>query len=80
VIAGTYDDFEPRLKSTRENIYHSGPREKTQRTRRLPGKIRSLPLAEIGDFFVQMGEGSLEGLAMVGMSGGREVVGDTDAR
>ena len=43
-------------------------------------KYGVFPLAEIGDFFVQMGEGSFEGLAMVGMSGGREVVGDTDAR
>src|SRR6266550_3595382 len=35
-------------------------------------------LTQIGDFFVEMGEGGFKGLAMVGMSGGSEVVHDTD--
>ena len=40
----------------------------------------SLSLAEVGDFFVEVSEGGFEGLAMVGVSGGSEVVGDADAR
>lgn len=34
-------------------------------------------LAEVGDFLVEVGESSFEGLAVVGMSGGGEVVHDT---
>ncbi len=37
-------------------------------------------LTQIGDFLVEMGEGGFEGLAMVWMSGGSEVVHDADAR
>ncbi len=37
-------------------------------------------LTQIGDFFVEMREGSFERFAMVGMSGGSEVVGDAGAR
>jgi hypothetical protein len=37
-------------------------------------------LTQIGDFFVEVGEGGFERFAMVGMSGGSEVVGDADAR
>jgi hypothetical protein len=40
----------------------------------------SVPLTQIGDFFVEVGEGGFEGLAMVGMSGGSEIVHDADTR
>lgn len=37
-------------------------------------------LAEVGNFFVEVGEGGFEGFAMVGMSGGGEIVDDAGAR
>ena len=37
-------------------------------------------LSQIGDFFVEVGEGGFEGFTVVGMSGGGEVVHDADTR
>ena len=37
-------------------------------------------LREIGYFFVQVSEGSFEGLAMIGVESGGEVIGDAGAR
>jgi hypothetical protein len=37
-------------------------------------------LTEVGDFLVEVGEGGFEGLAMVGVGGVGEVVGDSRAR
>jgi hypothetical protein len=39
-----------------------------------------LKLTQVGDFFVEVGEGGFEGFAMVGVSSGREVVHDSDTR
>jgi len=33
-------------------------------------------LAEVGDFFVEVGQGGFEGFAVVGVGGGGEVIGD----
>ena len=41
--------------------------------------IYSEKLAEVGDFFVEVGESGFEGFAVVGMSGGGEIVGDAGA-
>ena len=37
-------------------------------------------LGEVGDFFVEVGQGGFEGFAVIGMSGGAEIVGDAGAR
>src|SRR6266852_4405016 len=37
-------------------------------------------LGEVGDFFVEVGQGGFQGFAVIGMSGGAEVVGDAGAR
>jgi len=44
------------------------------------GPHRKFQLAEVGDFFVEVGEGGFERLAVVGVSGGSEIVHDVDAR
>ena len=44
------------------------------------GELAAFSLAEVGDFFVEVGEGGFEGFAVVGMGGGSEIVGDADAR
>jgi hypothetical protein len=44
------------------------------------GKDYGDGLAEIGYFFVEVGEGGFEGLLVVGMGGGGEIVHDVDAR
>ena len=36
-------------------------------------------LAEVGDFLVEVGESGFEGFAVLGVSGGREVIDDTGA-
>ena len=41
--------------------------------------MRHVELAEVCDFFVEVGEGGFEGFAVVGVGGGGEVVGDADA-
>jgi hypothetical protein len=52
---------------------HRGLRtEGTEKTRRRSG--------EVGDFFVEVGEGGFQGFAVVGVRGGVEVVRDADAR
>jgi hypothetical protein len=37
-------------------------------------------LGQVGDFFVEVGEGGFEGFAVIGVGGGGEVVGDAGAR
>ena len=37
-------------------------------------------LGEVGDFFVEVGQGSFEGFAVIGVSGATEIVGDAGAR
>ena len=37
-------------------------------------------LGEVGDFFVEVGQGGFQGFAVIGMRGGGEVVGDAGAR
>ena len=41
---------------------------------------RSKLLGEIGDFFVEMGEGGFQGFAVIGVGGGRQIVQDARAR
>jgi hypothetical protein len=48
--------------------------------RHLTEIARFFSLAEVGDFFVEVGEGGFEGFAVIGVSGGGEVVGDSSAR
>ncbi len=70
----------------RERAEDSKRKDLTQRTQRGDAegaetsctKCASLSLTEVGDFFVEVGESGFEGLAMVGMSGGGEVVGYAD--
>src|SRR6266851_3436565 len=37
-------------------------------------------LGEVGDFFVEVGQGGFQGFAVIGMSGGAEIVGDAGSR
>src|ERR1700730_2615484 len=37
-------------------------------------------LAQFCDLLVEVGEGGFEGFAVVGVGGGKEIIGDTDAR
>ena len=43
-------------------------------------KVCGRLLAEVGDFLVEVGEGGFEGFAVLGVSGGREVIHDARAR
>jgi hypothetical protein len=59
----------------KEKCVDAGISEETQRTRRHPaGQFAEYRLTEGGDFLVEMGEGGFERFAMVGMSGGSEIV------
>jgi hypothetical protein len=41
--------------------------------------MRQVELGEVGDFFVEVGEGGFKGFAVVGVGGSGEVVGNADA-
>jgi len=75
-----HDMLRPRAESEREMRCRRELRGNTEDAETSCGQFAECRLAEVGDFFVEVGEGGFERLAVVGMSGGGEVVGDADAR
>jgi hypothetical protein len=72
--------FRARTENPEEKSFNAEGTEETPRTRRRLDENLGYALAEVGDFFVEVGEGGFQGFAMLGMGGGGEVVYDAGAR
>jgi len=64
----------------RKDLTQRSQREYAEGTETTRKNWELISLVEVSDFFVEVGESGFERLAVVGMSGGRKVVGNASPR